>query len=271
MSARKYLLIPQLLWYGLRAPRAQSAAWNRFWSSIERTGPDGQVLWDAASREELDGVLARVDAHMDRTLPLVDLGCGNGRYARALASRFPRVVGVDVSPSAVARAQEESRGTATVSFRTLDVAAPGAVRALAQELGEANVFMRGVFHVFDASQRATAVANLRELVGTRGVIYCAETNYTGDPLDQLVAQGATPTGMPDPLRRCIAAGIRPPSHFGEAQLREFFPASSWEVLEHGPVTMHGLPLTSGAGTFEVIPSFYALVCPRARRGNARAS
>lgn len=263
MSIQKFLLLPQLIWYGVRAPRSQSSAWDRYWSGIERTGPGGQVLWDAASREELDTALARVSAHMDRALPVVDLGCGNGRFARLLAGHFPKVVGVDVSPSAVTKAEAESRDVANVSFRVLDAAAPGAGRALADELGDANVFMRGVFHVFDAAQRANAVANLRAITGTRGAIYCAETNYTGDPLDQLVAQGATATTMPDPLRRCIAAGIRPPSHFGEAQLRAFFPDAQWETIESGPFTMHGVPLTARAGEFELIPSFYAVV--RARR------
>jgi SAM-dependent methyltransferase len=258
MALRKFLLIPQLLWYGLRAPRDQGKAWDRFWAGIRRTGAGGEVLWDAASRAELDEVLARVSARMDKSLPVVDAGCGNGRFSRLLAAHFPRVVGIDISPSAVARATEESRGVDNLSFRVLDASSPGVGRELAAELGEVNVFMRGVFHVFDAAQRAAAVGNLGDMMGGRGVVYCAETNYEGDPLDQLVAQGATPTTMPEPLRKCIAAGIKPPRHFGEAQLGEFFPTDRWETLESGPITMHALPLVAKTG-FEPIPSFYAIV------------
>jgi SAM-dependent methyltransferase len=265
MALRKLLLIPQLLWYGVRAPRNQGEAWDRFWAGIRRTGAGGEVLWDAASPTELDDVLARVSARMDRSLPVVDAGCGNGRFSRLLAAHFPRVLGIDVSPRAVERATEESRGVDNVGFRVVDASEPGVGRRLADELGEVNVFMRGVFHVFDAAQRTTAVANLGDMMGGRGVAYCAETNYEGDPLDQLVAQGATPTTMPEPLRKCIAAGIKPPRHFGDAQLREFFPSNKWETLESGPITMHGVPLTAKS-EFEPIPSFYAVVRQRPAGG-----
>jgi tRNA/tmRNA/rRNA uracil-C5-methylase (TrmA/RlmC/RlmD family) len=64
------------------------------------------VLWDAANQEELDGVVARVLAHMDQSLPLVDVGCGNGRFSRLLAAHFPKVLGVDISAHAIKRANE---------------------------------------------------------------------------------------------------------------------------------------------------------------------
>jgi SAM-dependent methyltransferase len=261
MGLGKFLLIPQLVYYGLRAPRDQGQAWDRYWAGIRRTGAGGQVLWDAASGVEMEGVLARLTAHLDRQLPVVDIGCGNGRFSRLLAGHFPRVVGLDVSAHAVERARQESAGVDNVSYRVLDASRPGAGAELARELGPVNVFMRGVFHVFDATQRTAAVASLEAMTGSRGVVYCAETNYTGDPLDQLVAQGATPTTMPEPLLRCIEAGIRPPRHFGEPELREFFPASRWETLAQGPITMHGVPLTSGREV-EEIPGFHALVRPR---------
>ena len=262
MGIRKFLVIPQLVWYGMRAPREPGRAWDRYWSGIRRTGAGGDVLWDAASQDELDRVLARILARMDTTLPMVDVGCGNGRFSRLLAPHFPRVLGIDISPRAVERAKEESRLVGNVDYRVLDASAPGAGRALAGELGEANVFMRGVFHVFDEARRRSAVANLAEMVGRRGAVYCMETNYEGDPLDQLVAQGATATRLPEPVRKCIAAGIRPPSHFGAVEVREFFPEHAWETVESGPLTIHGLPMTT-ADEFEPIPGYYAIVRRRA--------
>lgn len=261
MNLRKFLLIPQLTWYGMRAPRQQDRAWDRYWSGIRRTGARGDVLWDAASQAELDGVRARVLARMDTRLPMVDVGCGNGRFSRLFAEHVPRVLGVDISPHAVARARTESAGVSNVEYRVMDISAPGAGRVIAEELGEVNVFMRGVFHVFDAAQRTTAVANLADMLGRRGMAYCTETNYEGDPLDQLVAQGATMTRLPEPVRRCIAAGIKPPRHFGEPEVRAFFPAARWEIVDSAPLTIHGLPMTTQA-EFEPIPGHYALVRPR---------
>lgn len=262
MDIRKFLVIPQLVWYGMRAPRDPGQAWDRYWSGIRRTGAGGDVLWDAASRDELDRVLARILARMDRTLPMVDVGCGNGRFSRLLAAHFPRVLGIDISAAAVERAGTESPGVANVEYRVMDAGAPGTGRQIARELGEVNVFMRGVFHVFDETQRTNAVGNLAEMLGGRGAVYCMETNYEGDPLDQLVAQGATMTSLPEPVRKCIAAGVKPPRHFGEAEVRAFFPAGAWETVESGPLTIHGLPMTTQA-EFEPIPGYYAIVRRRA--------
>jgi SAM-dependent methyltransferase len=262
MGVRKFLVLPQIIWHSLRAPRDPVKVWDRYWSDVQRTGAGGDVLWDAASQDELDRVLARVLARMDTSLPVVDVGCGNGRFSRLLAAHFPRVVGIDISTHAVERAKAESRGVENVEYRVLDASAPGVGRELARELGEVNVFMRGVFHTFEAGQRRNAVANLAEMLGRRGVVFGLETNYEGDPLDQLVAQGATITSLPEPVRRCIAAGIKPPRHFGDAEVREFFPESGWETLESGALTIHGVPLTT-AGEVEAIPGFYAVVRQRA--------
>lgn len=263
----KYLLIPQLIWYGARSPRDQGLAWDRFWAGIQRTGADGEVIWDTASADELDGVRERALEHMAKDLPVVDFGCGNGRFSRLLAGSFPKVVGIDISAHAVRLAAEESSEVDNVSYRVVDASVAGAGHQLLEELGEANVFIRGVFHVFDDEQRERAVANLSEMIGQQGVVYFAETDYAGDPLDQLVGQGATATTMPEPLRKCIAAGIKPPRHFGQEQLRALFPPTYWETLESGPTTMHGLPLMA-KGDFEPIPSFYAIV-RRSSRGSPR--
>jgi SAM-dependent methyltransferase len=265
MGARKFLVLPQIIWHSLRAPRDPVKVWDRYWSGIKRTGAGGDVLWDATSQDELDRVLARVLARMDTSLPVVDVGCGNGRFSRLLAAHFPRVMGIDISTHAVERAKAESHGVGNVEYRVLDASAPGVGRELARELGEVNVFMRGVFHTFRAGQRRNAVANLAEMLGRRGVVFGLETNYEGDPLDQVVAQGATMTSLPEPVRRCIAAGIKPPRHFGEAEVREFFPGSDWETLESGPLTIHGVPLTT-AGEVEPIPGYYAVVRQRPPAG-----
>jgi SAM-dependent methyltransferase len=260
MSWRKLTVIPQLIWYGLRAPRDQAKAWDRYWGDIRKTGIDGDVLWDAASTVELEAVRARVRAHFDAALPLVDVGCGNGRFTRALAAQFPKALGVDFSPSAVERARAESADAANVSFQVLDISAAGAGDELARALGDVNVFVRGVLHVLDPARRAAAVDNLKRALGARGTLYFSETNIEGNPLDHLEFQGATATSMPDPLRRCIAAGIRPPSHFGDPERERFFASSAWKTLESGKTVMHGIPLHE-PGRIEDIPSYFAVVRP----------
>jgi SAM-dependent methyltransferase len=258
MSLRKLAVIPQLIYYMARAPRRQAKAWDVYWRDVRRTGPDGHVLWDTGDPRESDEVLAHLRAHADAALPIVDVGCGNGRFSRLFAKHFPRVVAGDVSAHAITRARAESAGVDRVAFRDLDISAPGVGAAVHRELGsDANVFMRGVLHVLDPKKRATAVDNLAAILGEAGTVYLSETNIDGDPLDHLVLQGATATSMPDPLRRCIAAGIRPPSRFGENEIRSYFPTARWRVLASGPATMYTVPLTGRE--IEPIASYFAVI------------
>lgn len=261
MSWKKYLVIPKLIYYAMRAPKTQGQAWDRFWSGIERTGKNGQVLWDEGSEIEFDAVLSQMRTHMDASLPFVDLGCGNGRHTRVLGAHFPKALGLDVSSHAIARAVEETPEAQNTSFRVLDVTGAGVGQRLVEELGEMNIYMRGVLHVLDRRRRAATIQNLKDMLGRRGVAYLTETNIEGNPLDHLEFQGATPTYMPEPLRLCIEAGITPPSHFGERELRTYFPVEEWDVLVSDKTLMHGVKLFAER-EIEHIPSFYAIVRPR---------
>ena len=261
MTWRKYLLIPQLSWYALRAPGDQRRAWERYWSGVDRTGATGDVLWDAADADELAHITRLFEAHADPGLPLVDLGSGNGRQARALTGAATRVLGLDGSAAAVRRAEAESAtlpADRRPEFRVADVTEPGLGARLAAELGDANVHIRGVLHVLDPKLRPAVADNIAALIGRRGVAVVAETDVAGDPLDYLVFQGATPTWLPDVVRRCVAAGLRPPSHFGAAQVAEVFPAPDWQIAEAGPGRARGVPLRPD-GPPQDIPSYHAVL------------
>jgi SAM-dependent methyltransferase len=261
MSWRKYLLIPQLSLYGLAAPRDQRRAWERYWSRARGTGVLGDVLWDADQAAEVEAVARHLGEHADLSLPMLDVGCGNGRQARALARLAPRVVGIDASSAAVERARLETADApegGDAEFRVANVAEPGLGEELAAELGECNVHIRGVLHILDRAERPTVVHNLATLLGRRGTAYVCETNVEGDQLEYLRMQGATPTRMPEVLRRCVAAGIRAPSHFGPTELAEYFPERDWRTLVSGPTIMYGVPLRPG-GELQRIPSFFAVL------------
>ena len=115
-----------------------------------------EVIWDAASTEELDRVRDQALEHMARDLPKSTSAAAMAG-PRLLAGSFPKVLGIDISAHAVRRAEEESGEVGNVTYRVLDASTAGAGQKLFEELGEANVFMRGVFHVFDVEQRERAV------------------------------------------------------------------------------------------------------------------
>ena len=169
-----------------RAPREVGGRWEHFWAGVRATGDGGDVLWDASDPAEAARYLDLFAEHADPALPVVDVGCGNGRFTRALAGRYPEVVGVDLSPAAVALATAESAGTPGVRFRALDMTAPNAGHILRDDVGgDANVFVRGVLHILEAPVRRRMADNIGTLVGARGRVLIGETNHRGHPLHYL--------------------------------------------------------------------------------------
>lgn len=95
---------------------------NQFDAAV-RLAPEAAVaLYSLGSRETLDRMAAEL---VDRLrewrllgpeIAVLDIGCGIGRIARALAPYVGRITGVDVSPAMVAEAERRSRDLANVDF-----------------------------------------------------------------------------------------------------------------------------------------------------------
>jgi len=246
-----------------RAPRGVGVQWEHFWAGVRATGDGGDVLWDASDSAEATRYLDLFAEHADPTLPVVDIGCGNGRFTRALAARFPSAVGVDLSPAAVALATTESAGTPAVTFRALDMTDPDAGRVLRDGIGgDANVFVRGVLHILDVPARRRLAAGIGTLLGPRGRVLISETNHRGNALGYLEHLGAGPRGIPAALGRAIATGIPPPSGFGDAELDACFPSPDWRrVLVDSKAAIMTIPLSTPR-RHDTVPGYVAVLARR---------
>lgn len=238
------------------APRDLGSRWNAYWGEVASTGAGGDVLWDVESREELEFYLEYMTRYGDVRLPVIDVGCGNGRVTRLLAGAFPCVVGVDVAPNAILRATLESPEADNVAFRALDMTCSGAGRALTGELGHANVFIRGVLHILAPPARRSLVENLRDVVGTSGRVMLVETSFRGDALDYLEYLGARPMHLPAPLKKAITAGLPQPMSFGPIELRDCFPDTEWHLLDGGATT---IAAAASAGQTRDVPGYFAVL------------
>lgn len=235
---------------GGQQPRYRDA-WERFWGTL--SGESGEILWDVEPARAAGMDLMRFKESMDSRLPLIDFGCGNGTQTRFLAEHFARVVGVDVAPAALELARNTNQAP-NVSFQALDILDAAEAQRLHDQLGDANIYMRGVLQQILPQDRAVAVQSLAILMGERGVLYCAEyppsaKTYYG----KIIAEYGPPAGF----QRVLDHGITP-GGLEEEELRELFPPERFEWLGFGPSvmnTVHQLP----NGEFAAPPAFYLLL------------
>lgn len=228
-------------------------AWEGFWR--EAPGEQGSVLWDAEPMLTSGAHLALFEPHLvDHALPLVDLGCGNGTQTRFLADRFPHVIGADLSAAALDHARRaDPAGQAT--YRLLDAAETGEAKTLHAELGDANVYMRGLLHQSDPDDRQPLADGLAALVGERGRAFLVELSESAKPV--LLGLEQSPAGPPPKLAPIFRHGIAP-GEVADDAVPLYLHAAGLTVLASGE-----LPLTTTEyrpdGTRIELPSKWLVV------------
>ncbi|WP_193340993.1 class I SAM-dependent methyltransferase [Pseudarthrobacter sp. AB1] len=258
-ALRQYLILPKLIRLSISAPKNRTVAWDRYWAGIARTGARSDVLWDSGTDHELLGYGDVLRRHFDPGLPVVDVGCGHGAFSRALTAFSPKVLGVDVSAHAVARARDESAGVDGVSYLACDMTEPGAGASLVEST-DANVFVRGVLHVLAPAEQAALMENLRQLVGARGTVFLAETNFQGNPVEYVAHLGASLRSIPAPLELAIRK-LPMPGRFGPEELASVMPKDRWTLVEDGAASIETNPLIDEAGNSR-IPGYFAVLKPK---------
>lgn len=98
---------------------------------------------------------------------VLDVGCGTGEHALYLAALGKRVMGVDASPSAIARAQAKAaeRGLA-VPFQVADALRLGRLHRRFE-----TVLDVGLFHVFGDEERRPYAESLCEVLSPGGKLH----------------------------------------------------------------------------------------------------
>jgi 2-polyprenyl-3-methyl-5-hydroxy-6-metoxy-1,4-benzoquinol methylase len=240
-------------------PREYDRHWEKYWSSVDRTGVDGQVVWD--SRPELAAAqdLEHFLGHMDRSLPIVDIGCGNGRQSRYLSKYFPKVIGVDVSAAAIELARRETTEETNVEFRVLNATKPDQAEAFHREFGDVNVYMRTVLHVIQKADRASFVKSLATLLGTKGTLYQIELASTAlNYFRSLPDKGKM--GLPSLIEKVVENGPIPVG-FDVQERQVYYPDNLWDILEEKDhVTVSTIPIGGQPGR---VPANYTVMRPKA--------
>lgn len=228
-------------------------AWEGFW----REAPDGPgaVIWDAEPERTAAVHLALFEPYLAAPdLPLVDLGCGNGTQTRFLADRFPRVLGADLSTAAVDRARRADPG-GRATYRLLDAADKTDAETLHTDLGDANVYVRGVLHQCDPDDRQRFVDNIATLLGERGRACLVELAEAAKPVLMGLAQ--SPTGPPAKLAPIFRHGIAP-GEVTDAAIPDYLRAAGLTLVAGGELPLITTEYTAEGTRIELPSKWYVV-------------
>jgi SAM-dependent methyltransferase len=189
---------------------------------------------------------------------VVDLGCGDGRQTRFLGQHFASVVGTDISPSAVERARAADNPS-TVRYRVLDARHPDEAQHLHAQLGDANVYVRGVLQALPPADRPRAIDSIARLVGETGVVFAKELPPEAASYFAMVAEryGLAPT-----LARVMQ--LIPPGQISLHDLVGLFAAHGFDVVATGTSSIHTVN-TLPNGEVIRVPAIYALARRRTQQ------
>ncbi|WP_131743128.1 class I SAM-dependent methyltransferase [Actinomadura roseirufa] len=229
-------------------------AWEDYWHRVAR-GDLGAPPWNVERGTTTAPYLPIMLRHMTAGLPLVDMGCGDGGITRHLARFFERVVGLDVSPSAIARARERT-SEPNVEFDVLDLSDEIGARRITDRLGDVDLHLRGVLHAIPAHARTSALAVLARLAGGRGRVFDTEVRHPGQATRVQILR--TLYGrVPDRVADVDRAGLRVQKIDDLAAL---YRDAGWRVIETGDQTYHS-DVRLPDGGFVQYPFQYVLARP----------
>jgi Methyltransferase domain len=213
--------------------------WESYWSTVTRDHT--RVVWDAPAEEGVAFDWPNIERHADPALPMVHLGCGHGRQTAFFGDRFPRTIGVDIAPSAIERARAENPHE-RVEYRVFDVADPSPIAALHEELGDSNVYIRGVLHQLADDQQAPYLASALRLIGQRGTLCLLELRRGAEQIFFPMVK----LGLLSFLRPVLDNGIVPRG-ITQQRARELLDPQLHEVLASEPTVLMRISLTRTMG------------------------
>jgi SAM-dependent methyltransferase len=175
---------------------------NPTWN--DRYASGDPLPWDTGTPDPL--LVEMVESRLIPPGRTLEVGCGTGTNAIYLASRGFEVLGVDISPLAIEKAQ--SKGAVRCRFET------GDFLAAAPAGGPFDVvFDRGCFHVFDEDRdRARFAERVASQLADRGLWLSLVGSTEGPPRD---------AGPPRRSARDLVNAIEPHLELVELRTAEF--------------------------------------------------
>jgi len=227
--------------------------WDAFYKKTYKT-KSGKALWDVSVELSIQEDFELFQAHFNNDLAVLDIGCGTGHQSQFLSVHYKKVLGVDVSPTAVEIANNRHQGP-NLNFQTLDIVNKKECLDVHERYGDMNIYMRGVIHQVKEADHPQAIENLSLLMGRTGRMYFIEV------LDNLRAHFSQATErfneLPKAIQDIFVSNL-PPRGITLKQLPELFNSEEFKILDQGPGHLN-TNLTLSNGLPVQIPAVYAVI------------
>ena len=231
------------------------SSWESYWRAI--SGAPGEVFWDADPAQAAQQDFPRFASFCDARLPLLDVGCGNGTQTHFLAQHWGSVIGVDISPAALAIARA-TNAAANIGYRVLDLLSAADVDQFHADIGDVNIYMRTVLHQLAAQDQPVAARGVEQLLGATGTLYLIELSAVAEAyFGELIKKYGLPPGLARVFEHHITPGL-----LHEQQLATLFPSERFIVLNEGESAIQTTYLIP-EGEYARVPAFYRVLRRRA--------
>jgi SAM-dependent methyltransferase len=240
-----------------------SRNWDQFYRSVT-SGGEGAPLWEVPAEQAVGLDCEIFEKEFQNGLPVIDLGCGLGTQTVFLSTRFPKVIGMDVSAKAVElaslRYQSENLG-----FVAIDERDPEFFGVFHEQNGDSNVYLRGVMHQILDNDLPGFIQNLKLLMGTRGKLFFMEV--ADDIIEHLESSSPSFSQLPGLMKRALLSNL-PPRGLNFDSVRALFPENCFTMLALGRSSLN-TNLLIGDGEPLRIPAVFGMMGSASTAGECK--
>jgi SAM-dependent methyltransferase len=231
--------------------------WEAFWKDLPQR--EGEAFWDCEPSVGAATHVELFDPFIDRSLPLVDLGCGTGTQTAYFGGRFDRVIGVDIAAAALALARRHNARD-NVEYLVMDVLDHDQVAEFHEKFGDVNVYLSGVIHQLSPTDRLACARSLATLAGAGGCVFDQElTPASYRYMQELISDAGDQLPKLDRVSTYFRIGLQPTA--GEAELENIFTAADFTVIRAGDLMLRTTE-TMADGTGLDLPTRYVVARPK---------
>lgn len=213
-----------------------------------------QIPWDVSPDKASKLDLEIIINSFDKSLPLVDIGCGIGTQAAFLKNYFDQVIGTDISEEAIKIANHKY-GQKGLEFNYLDILNIDEIKKFSYGHGPCNLYMRGMLQQILQIDREKFTEAIQILLEDSGKLYFTELSTDAGVffLDLKRKLGQ----FPPQLQRVLSEKVTKMVGVNLKDIDTIFDLERFRILDKGVTT---ISLKLDKNTCIGVPAVYGLIC-----------